>query len=177
MTVLRSALLFALAAGSAAPALAFEGEVLPQDLEPERVYSPYAGRAYPDRVLFGDLHFHTKLSVDAGLVGTSLTPSDGFRFARGEKMISNTGQPVQLVRPLDFLAITDHAEMMGLAPSHADIGPAAARGPVGPAHLRSLQLRRGGPDAGLRRDPRPRHGPGDQPVRAPRRWPARSGAT
>ena len=117
MTVLRSALLFALAAGSAAPALAFEGEVFPQDLEPERVYSPYAGRAYPDRVLFGDLHFHTKLSVDAGLVGTSLSASDGFRFARGEKMISNTGQPVQLVRPLDFLAITDHAEMMGLAPS------------------------------------------------------------
>jgi hypothetical protein len=131
VTVLRSALLFALAVGSAAPALAFEGEVLPQDLEPERVYSPYAGRAYPDRVLFGDLHFHTKLSVDAGLVGTSLSASDGFRFARGEKMISNTGQPVQLVRPLDFLAITDHAEMMGFAPSLQTSDPLLLADPWG----------------------------------------------
>ena len=30
-------------------------------------------------------------------------------------MISNTGQRVQLVRPLDFLVITDHAEYIGLA--------------------------------------------------------------
>ena len=38
-----------------------------------------------------------------------------FAVARGEKILSNTGQPVQLVRPLDFLAITEHAEMLGLA--------------------------------------------------------------
>ena len=86
------------------------------DLEQERVYSPFAGRDYPDEVLFGDTHFHTNLSFDAGLVGTSLDVDAGYRFARGEEVISNTGQPVRLIRPLDFLVITDHAEFLGLAP-------------------------------------------------------------
>jgi hypothetical protein len=79
------------------------------DLVDEPTYSPYVGRAYPDQVLFGDTHFHTNLSADAGMMGTSLGVDEAFRFARGEKVISNTGLPVQLVRPLDFLAITDHA--------------------------------------------------------------------
>ena len=90
--------------------------VTPDMVQPERVYSPYVGRKYPDQVLFGDTHFHTDLSFDAGLVGTTLDVHAGYRFARGEQVISNTGQPVQLIRPLDFLAITDHAEMIGLAP-------------------------------------------------------------
>jgi hypothetical protein len=90
--------------------------VTEDDLEPERIYSPFAGRDYPDQVLFGDTHFHTNLSFDAGLVGTRLTMDEGYRFARGEMVISNTGQPVQLIRPLDFLVITDHAEFIGLAP-------------------------------------------------------------
>jgi hypothetical protein len=81
-----------------------------EDFAEERVYSPYAGRAYADQVFFGDMHFHTELSFDAGLIGTSLDAHDGFRMARGEKVISNTGQPVQLIRPLDFLVISDHAE-------------------------------------------------------------------
>ena len=96
-------------------AIAFEGDVAPEAAEQRPVYSPFVGRAYPDQVLFGDLHFHTEISFDAGLVGTSLTMHDAFRVARGEKIISNTGQPIQLVRPLDFLAITEHAEMLGLA--------------------------------------------------------------
>lgn len=78
-------------------------------------YSPFVDRSYPDQVLFGDLHFHTEISFDAGLIGTSLDMHDAFRVARGERIISNTGQPVQLIRPLDFLAITEHAEMLGLA--------------------------------------------------------------
>jgi hypothetical protein len=90
--------------------------VTAEDLEQERVYSPYANRDYPDQVFFGDTHFHTNLSFDAGLVGTRLTMDEGYRFARGETVISNTGQPVQLIRPLDFLVITDHAELIGLAP-------------------------------------------------------------
>ncbi len=90
--------------------------VAPEDLAGERTYSPYVGRAYPDKVLFGDTHFHTNLSFDAGLVGTTLDVHAGYRFARGEMVVSNTGQPAQLIRPLDFLAITDHAELIGLAP-------------------------------------------------------------
>jgi hypothetical protein len=89
--------------------------VTSEDFVEERVYSPYAGRNYPDEVLFGDMHFHTDLSFDAGLIGTRLDVDAGYRFARGEKLISNSGQPVQLIRPLDYLVITDHAEFMGLA--------------------------------------------------------------
>jgi len=93
-----------------------ERVVTEKDFEENKVYSPFAGRNYPDQVFFGDTHFHTNLSFDAGLVGTRLDVDAGFRFARGEKVISNTGQPVQLIRPLDFLVITDHAEFIGLAP-------------------------------------------------------------
>ena len=108
-------------------AAAFDGEVPPQAMEQAPVYSPYAGRGYPDRVLFGDLHLHTKISVDAGLVGTTLGPDEAFRFARGEEIISNTGQRVQLVRPLDFLAVTEHAEFLGLATAVRNADPRLAR--------------------------------------------------
>jgi hypothetical protein len=112
------ALLVCSAAWTAAPAFAspYDHVVTEDDFKEERVYSPYVDRDYPDQVLFGDTHFHTKLSFDAGLVGTTLDIDTGYRFARGEKVVSNTGQPVQLIRPLDFLAITDHAEMIGFAP-------------------------------------------------------------
>jgi hypothetical protein len=115
MSALMRSLLLGVAAAAPWQALAETDVWYPEDLTPKRIYSPFVGRNFPDRVLFGDLHFHTNVSFDAGLIGTSLTPSDGFRFARGEQMVSNTGQPVQLVRPLDFVAITEHAEMLGLA--------------------------------------------------------------
>jgi hypothetical protein len=101
------------------------------DLVDEPTYSPYVGRAYPDQVLFGDTHFHTNLSADAGMMGTSLGVDEAFRFARGEKVISNTGLPVQLIRPLDFLAITDHGELMGLAPMIRDADPRLLADPWG----------------------------------------------
>jgi hypothetical protein len=102
-----------------------------EDFVEEKVYSPYAGRAYADEVFFGDMHFHTDLSFDAGLIGTTLDAHDGFRLARGEKVISNTGQAVQLIRPLDFLAITDHAEMIGLAPAIRESSPILLAEPWG----------------------------------------------
>jgi len=105
--------------------------VTPEILEPDRVYSPFVGRDYPDQVFFGDTHFHTNLSFDAGLVGTSLGVDEAFRFARGEKVISNSGQPVQLIRPLDFLVITDHAEFIGLAPMVHSSAPELLADPWG----------------------------------------------
>ena len=117
----------------ASPAAASPQElvVTEEDFEEERIYSPYAGRAYADQVFFGDMHFHTELSFDAGLIGTTLDAHDGFRMARGEKVISNTGQPVQLIRPLDFLVITDHAELMGLAPAIRESNPLLLSDPWG----------------------------------------------
>ena len=105
--------------------------VTEENLEPPKVYSPYAGRNYPDEVLFGDTHFHTNLSFDAGLVGTHLDVDAGFRFARGETVIANAGQPAQLIRPLDFLVITDHAELIGLAPMIQQSDPVLLADPWG----------------------------------------------
>jgi hypothetical protein len=103
--------------------LAQEIVITEDDFAEKPVYSPYAGRNYADNVYFGDMHFHTEHSFDAGLIGTTLSAHEGFRMARGEKVISNTGQPIQLIRPLDFLVITDHAEMIGLAASIRESSP------------------------------------------------------
>jgi hypothetical protein len=79
-------------------------------------YSPYAGRNFPTRPLFGDTHLHTGFSMDAGAFGARLTPRDAYRFARGEEIQSNSGQPVKLSRPLDFLVVADHSDGMGFFP-------------------------------------------------------------
>ncbi len=83
---------------------------------PPRPYSPYAGRSFPTRPLFGDTHLHTAVSFDAGAFGARLGPRDAYRLARGEELISNTGQPVKLSRPLDFLVVADHSDNMGFFP-------------------------------------------------------------
>lgn len=80
---------------------------------PERPYSPYADRPFSTEVYFGDTHAHTALSADAGGAGARLLPRDSYRFARGDQVTSNTGQPVKLSRPLDFYMITDHSDAMG----------------------------------------------------------------
>ena len=78
-------------------------------------YSPYAGRDFPTRVFFGDTHLHTAVSVDAGTMNR-VGQEDGFRFARGEEITTTHGLRARLSRPLDFLVLTDHAEMYGLMP-------------------------------------------------------------
>jgi hypothetical protein len=77
-------------------------------------YSPYAGLTYPSHVYWGDQHLHTAWSADAGMSGATLTPRDALRFARGEEVTSNTGQPVRLSRPLDWIAVTDHSDGAGI---------------------------------------------------------------
>lgn len=79
-------------------------------------YSPYAGREYPTRVLWGDTHLHTALSLDGAAVGCTLGPEEAYRFARGEEVITSTGQRAKLSRPLDFLVVSDHAEAFGTLP-------------------------------------------------------------
>lgn len=79
-------------------------------------FSPYANRTIPERPLWGDSHLHTGLSLDAGLFGNTLLPDQAWRFAKGEQVISSTGQPVRLARPLDWMVLTDHTDLMGFAP-------------------------------------------------------------
>ena len=95
------------------------------------VYSPYPAQDFPDRVYFGDTHLHTSYSADAGMAGAIVGPEEAYRFARGEEITSNTGLPVQLQRPLDFLVIADHAENLGLAPMIANSDPALLANPWG----------------------------------------------
>jgi len=77
-------------------------------------YSPNADLDYPSEVYFGETHVHSALSTDAGGGGTTLMPRDIYRFARGEELMSNTGQPVKLARPLDFVCLTEHTDGMGV---------------------------------------------------------------
>jgi hypothetical protein len=84
-------------------------------LYPGEAYSPYAQRSFPSNVYWGDTHLHTGLSLDAGLFGNTLGHEDAYRLARGEEVQSSTGLPVKLSRPLDWLVVTDHSDMMGIA--------------------------------------------------------------
>ena len=86
-----------------------------QSIYPGDTYSPYAKRSFPSNVYWGETHLHTGLSLDAGLFGNILQHEDAYRLARGEEVTSSTGLPVKLARPLDWLVITDHSDMMGIA--------------------------------------------------------------
>jgi ABC-type Fe3+-hydroxamate transport system substrate-binding protein len=62
---------------------------------------------------FGDLHLHTSYSMDAFAFGTRTTPEDSFKYAMGET-VEYMGKPQKRIAPLDFLAVTDHAEYLGV---------------------------------------------------------------
>jgi hypothetical protein len=82
---------------------------------------PCPDRVPEKRALFGDLHVHTSLSSDAYVFSTRTRPDDAYRFASGRgaarmDVITQTGiqrSTARISRPLDFAAVTDHAEMIG----------------------------------------------------------------
>ena len=79
-------------------------------------YSPYADRAFPERVYWGDTHVHTSRSPDAYTFGNRLDPDVAYRFAKGESVETSSGQRVRIAAPLDFLVVADHAEFTGVFP-------------------------------------------------------------
>ncbi len=76
----------------------------------------------PDRnAYFGDLHIHTKHSFDAFIFNVRTTPDDAYKYAKGEAIMHPAGFPIRLTgRPLDFIAVTDHASYLGILPAMAD---------------------------------------------------------
>ena len=97
------------------------------DVYPGQAYSPYAGRTFPERPLWGDTHLHTGQSMDAGGFGARLTQEDAWRFARGEEITASSGQRVRLSRPLDWLVITEHSDGMGLITDILDALPSVTK--------------------------------------------------
>src|SRR4051812_37538566 len=85
-----------LVAGVCAPALSedpatdvgtFDRETAGKVFPAKRPYSPWAGRNFPTRPLFGDTHLHTSFSMDAGAFGARLGPRDAYRFGKGEEVM------------------------------------------------------------------------------------------
>jgi uncharacterized protein DUF3604 len=117
---IRNAILLSMVAVSLAVCALAQEEMPPREHFEKTIetpnYSPYAGREYPTRVLWGDTHLHTAISVDAGAAGCKLGPEDAYRFARGEEVTTSTGLRAKLSRPLDFLVVSDHSEMFALMP-------------------------------------------------------------
>ena len=77
----------------------------------------------PERrqALFGDVHVHSRNSFDAYIFGIRATPDDAYRYARGETIRHMAGYDIALKGgALDFYAVTDHAEYLGVLPAMND---------------------------------------------------------
>ncbi len=87
----------------------------------------------PTNVYFGDTHLHTKWSLDAFLMqNRSVDPDTAYRFAKGLPTVHPYHRArVQLQRPLDFLAVTDHAEYLGVFPKIGEGDPVAVASAAG----------------------------------------------
>ena len=73
-----------------------------------------AAQETPQRVpFFGDLHVHSAWSLDSYVNFNRVGPRDAYRFARGEAVTLSGGRVVNIDRPLDFAAVTEHAEYLG----------------------------------------------------------------
>jgi len=67
------------------------------------------------QVYWGDLHIHTSFSLDAYAFGLRSDPGDAFAFAKGQELLLADGNTLaKLERPLDFAAVTDHADFFNV---------------------------------------------------------------
>ena len=103
-------------------ALMLSGVALAQDVNPpehayeapNKEYSPFVNDHFPTRVLWGDTHLHTSWSVDAGFLGGTLGPAGAYRASMGQEVTAKSGFKFKLIKPLDFVVVSDHAESFGL---------------------------------------------------------------
>jgi len=78
------------------------------------VATTITAKAAARTALFGDLHVHSSWSLDGYIFGNSNDPRAAYRFAQGEAVpLADGASNRQLKVPLDFAAVTDHAETLG----------------------------------------------------------------
>ena len=94
---------------------------------PKRASLPVCPQRAPLRdAFFGDLHVHTSASADAYAFETGNGPEAAYAFARGDRIElpgpagDETRRVLRLARPLDFAAVTDHAEWFAELPLCVD---------------------------------------------------------
>jgi len=64
---------------------------------------------------FGDLHIHSAWSLDAFTFKVRVTPEDSYRYVRGEAIDHVSGEKIRMQgAPLDFVALSEHANYMGV---------------------------------------------------------------
>ncbi|MFO1502238.1 MAG: DUF3604 domain-containing protein [Steroidobacteraceae bacterium] len=75
-----------------------------------------AVNAADTHLYWGDTHLHTSYSIDAYATGNNVTdPDTAFRYARGLPVLHPvTREKIRIERPLDFLVVADHAELLQL---------------------------------------------------------------
>lgn len=87
-------------------------------LDADAAEAPALTRNPTRNAYYGDLHVHTQNSFDAYVFNVRRTPDDAYRFAKGEEIPHDAGFEIQLEGPaLDFLAVTDHGEYLGIVPA------------------------------------------------------------
>ena len=70
---------------------------------------------------FGDLHIHSSWSLDAFAFGVRVGPEDAYRYARGDAIEHVSGKKIRMQGPpLDFVALTEHANYMGISSAAQD---------------------------------------------------------
>ncbi|HTW35726.1 MAG TPA: DUF3604 domain-containing protein [Rhizomicrobium sp.] len=112
----------------------------------------YKTNVPPDqrRAFFGEMHLHTTMSFDAWTFGTKVTPDQAYKFGRGETVMVPAAQvdreegmagdkdiPAKRAWPLDFMAVTDHSEAMGVLTQLDDPNNPLAKTPIGQMVLKN----------------------------------------
>ena len=116
-------------------------------LYPGKTFSPFAQSSFPSNAYWGDTHLHTSNSLDASLFGNNLPLEDAYRASRGDEVMSATGLPFKLSRPLDWIVIADHAEYLGFGPAVRNGAPNIPADPKGREWYDQMQ--KGGEEGAL----------------------------